>query len=258
MLAGNPDLTTLEEQDNFRDAHRELLLAPVRSSAGVRLPPETLGEMAAEYWRRVRAESRAARAGHLHRQAADEPRRDAGHPPAVPGCEVRLALRDPRDVIVSCFRNHFAVNAAMYQFLTLETAARYYDAVMTSAESRASGCRSRPCPALGGRRLRPPGRGDELMGFLGQPWTDDVLKYMETASRREIYTPSATQVIEPIYKSAMGQWRRYEAELAPVLPVLEPWDGIRPTGLQALLVDVEQRRRAPSRRTRRATGRSCW
>ena len=68
-----------------------------------------------------------------------------------------------------------------------------------------------------------PGEAKKLMDFLEQPWTDDVLKYTETASRRAIFTPSATQVIQPIYQTSMGQWRRYEAQLAPVLPVLEAW-----------------------------------
>jgi len=62
-----------------------------------------------------------------------------------------------------------------------------------------------------------------IAAYESGAWPEDVLKYTETASRREIYTPSATQVIQPIYKTSMGQWRRYEAQLAPVLPVLAPW-----------------------------------
>jgi hypothetical protein len=30
-------------------------------------------------------------------------------------------------------------------------------------------------------------------------------------------------VIKPIYASSMGQWRRYETELAPIRPILAPW-----------------------------------
>jgi len=42
--------------------------------------------------------------------------------------------RDSRDVILSCLRNRFAMNAAMFQFLSPETATDYYDAVMSLAE----------------------------------------------------------------------------------------------------------------------------
>ena len=50
-----------------------------------------------------------------------------------PEAKVLFALRDPRDVVFSCFRRRFQVNSAMFEFLTLERAAAYYDAVMTLA-----------------------------------------------------------------------------------------------------------------------------
>jgi hypothetical protein len=30
-------------------------------------------------------------------------------------------------------------------------------------------------------------------------------------------------VVEPIYTRAAGRWEHYREQLAPVLPVLEPW-----------------------------------
>ena len=42
--------------------------------------------------------------------------------------------RDPRDVVLSCFRRHFRVNASTYQMAGLERAARHYDAVMRLIE----------------------------------------------------------------------------------------------------------------------------
>jgi hypothetical protein len=137
-----------------------------------------------------------------------------------------LALRDPRGVIVSCFRNHFAINAAMFQFLSLEGAARYYDAVMTSAEV----ARERLPLSLHVVRyedvvadLR--GEAMRLMEFLGQPWTENVLKYTETASRREIYTPSATQVIQPIYKTSMVSGGATKRSSRPCCPCSSPGYG---------------------------------
>jgi hypothetical protein len=50
-----------------------------------------------------------------------------------------------------------------------------------------------------------------------------MLNYRETALRREVATPSARQVIEPLYTRSIGRWRRYEQHLQPVLPVLAPW-----------------------------------
>ena len=225
VLAGHPDLATLEEQDNFRDAHRELLMAPGALERWSTLPPETLSEWRADYWQRVTKKSGELAAGRLY---VDKLPMNLAVLPVIhllfPEAKILFALRDPRDVIVSCFRSHFAVNAAMFQFLTLEGAARYYDAVMTVAE------RSRERLPIDVHVVRYEEVVDNLqreatraLGFLGLPWADDVLKFTETAGRRAIFTPSATQVIKPIYASSMGQWRRYEAELAPIRPILAPW-----------------------------------
>jgi tetratricopeptide (TPR) repeat protein len=225
VLAGHPDITTLEEQDNFRDAHGELLLAPGALERWSELSPETLTKWRAEYWRRVGVKSGSLAAGRIY---LDKLPMNLAVMPVIhllfPDAKFIFALRDPRDVIVSCFRSHFAVNAAMYQFLTLAGASRYYDAVMALAEL------SRERLPLAVHVVRYEHVVENLrneatraLGFLALPWADDVLKFTETAGRREIFTPSATQVIRPIYSSSIGQWRRYEAELAPVLPVLEPW-----------------------------------
>ena len=41
---------------------------------------------------------------------------------------------DPRDVVLSCFRRTFMMNASMFEFTTLERSARFYDAVMRLSE----------------------------------------------------------------------------------------------------------------------------
>ena len=47
-----------------------------------------------------------------------------------PDARILFALRDPRDVVLSCFRRRFAMNAGMYEFTRLDFAAAYYGAVM--------------------------------------------------------------------------------------------------------------------------------
>jgi len=62
-----------------------------------------------------------------------------------------------------------------------------------------------------------------LCAFLGVPFEPGMLNYRETALSREISTPSARQVIEPLYNRSIGRWRRYEQDLKPVLPALTAW-----------------------------------
>jgi hypothetical protein len=120
----------------------------------------------------------------------------------------------------------------MFQFLSLETTARYYDAVMRLGEA----ARARLPLRLHVLRYEDV-VGDfrptitSLLEFLGLTWNEDVTKYADAANRRHIRTPSATQVIQPLYRSSLGQWRHYARQLEPVMPILDPW--VRAFGYQS-------------------------
>jgi hypothetical protein len=53
-----------------------------------------------------------------------------------------------------------------------------------------------------------------LVEFCGADFEEQCLRFHET--RRQIKTPSASQVRQPIYQSSVGRWRRYEQELEPL------------------------------------------
>jgi tetratricopeptide (TPR) repeat protein len=225
VLAGHPEVTTLDERDNFRDSHGPLLLEAGAMERWSSMPGMILTTLRRAYWERVEKaqpedRKRAVYVDKLPMNLAVLPVLHLLFPEA----KIVLALRDPRDVIVSCFRSRFELNAAMIQFLSLDNAARYYDAVMGLAQVTRETVRL-PLHVLRYEDLVEDLRGEsmKLTEFLGLPWSEETLNYVETARRRAIRTPSATQVIRPIYSSSIGQWRRYEAQLAPVLPVLEPW-----------------------------------
>ena len=58
--------------------------------------------------------------------------------------------------------------------------------------------------------------------FAGLAWTDAFRAFDKTAQARGVRTASATQVRRGLYDGG-GRWRRYQTELAPVLPILAPW-----------------------------------
>lgn len=142
-----------------------------------------------------------------------------------PSARFILALRDPRDCVLSAFKQRFGMNPAMYRMLSLDDAAAYYDAAMSAGvraldalpDNRVIQVRYEDCVDDLEREAR------RLIEFLSLEWSDDVLAYRDRAKKREISTPSAPQVVQPIYKSSAGRWRDYAKELAPVLPVLNPW-----------------------------------
>ena len=62
----------------------------------------------------------------------------------------------------------------------------------------------------------------QLCEFLGIEWSAQMRDFARTARRRGVSTMSATQVSKPLYDGSK-QWRRYEEQLGPILPILEPW-----------------------------------
>ncbi len=62
------------------------------------------------------------------------------------------------------------------------------------------------------------GQARRIIEYCGLPWDERCLSFHETD--RPVRTASATQVRQPIYKSAVGRWRVYENELTPLLAAL--------------------------------------
>lgn len=141
-----------------------------------------------------------------------------------PDARILFAVRDPRDVILSCFQQRFGMNAAMYRFLKLENAAAYYDQVMGLAVAARDQCAFTLHEVRYERVVADlEGEARQGLGFLGLEWDPGVMDYREGARARHINTPSVAQVVEPIYTRSMGKWRNYERHLAPILSQLEPW-----------------------------------
>jgi len=159
-----------------------------------------------------------------------------------PDAKIIFALRDPRDVVLSCYQQRFAINVGMAQFLELDRAGAYYGQVMSLFEL----CRERLGLDLHQVRYEDvvgdlESAARALCAFLGVPFEPGMLNYRETALSREIATPSARQVIEPLYNRSIGRWRRYEEELKPVLPELGVWAACEPVACErALRLDAKR------------------
>jgi Flp pilus assembly protein TadD len=142
-----------------------------------------------------------------------------------PDAPVIFALRHPCDAVLSCFMQNFRINQAMASFLTLENAARFYDAAMDYWMQ----CRELLPLRVHEVRYEDLVQDREavlhpLLDFLDLAWEDGVLRHEETAkSRGFIRTPSYAQVTEGIYKRARGRWERYRDRMDGVLDILAPW-----------------------------------
>jgi tetratricopeptide (TPR) repeat protein len=224
ILGSHPEVTTLEERASMIKAELEFV---VRKDGVTRLAgvlEDFLEPYREDYWRRV---------ADLGVDVRDKVFVDK-HPFATvrlplihkmfPSAKILFAVRDPRDVVFSCFRRAFKMNHGTYTFTDLEEAARYYAAAMEA------GAVYRAELDLDLHMIRYEdlvadfeGQVRAFCDFLGLSWSDDLTAFAERARSGRIATPSSAQVARGLYSEGVGQWRDYAEHLAPIMPILAPW-----------------------------------
>jgi Tfp pilus assembly protein PilF len=142
-----------------------------------------------------------------------------------PHARFLLALRHPADCVLSCFMQNFALNDAMANLTTIADAAALYDRTMTLWQHYRAvlplEVHELRYEALVGDFDRTVG---DALAFIGVDWDANVRNFNATAlARGRVDTPSYAQVTRPLSVGAIGRWRRYRAEMAPVLPGLLAW-----------------------------------
>jgi tetratricopeptide (TPR) repeat protein len=141
-----------------------------------------------------------------------------------PEAKIVFALRDPRDVVLSCFRHRFDVSPETFEFLDLEDCAHYYASVMHLAKLYRE---KLPLRLLFHRYEDMVDDFDPsvqaVCEFIGVEWRRSMRDFAGGADIINEGSVSAAQVKRGLYKGAAGQWRRYRKQLEPILPILQPW-----------------------------------
>lgn len=144
---------------------------------------------------------------------------------ALPRAKIVHVMRDPMDTCLSCYSKLFT-RGQNYSYELAELG-RYYRAYSDLMRHW--------------REILPEGRFldvqyEDVVGDIGGQarrllahceldWDERVLAFHR--SERTVSTASASQVRQPIYKSSVARWRKYEAHLGPLLEALrdlEPRD----------------------------------
>ncbi len=141
-----------------------------------------------------------------------------------PNAPILVALRDPRDVIISNFKQFFGANNFNANFLTQEGTVEFYaDVMQLWLQVR---------PHLPGpwREVRYEDvvtdfetTLKDVLDFLGLAWDDNYLGFHNKAKTRFIFTPSASDVVKPVYTNAVGRWQGYTRQLAPFAGKQKLW-----------------------------------
>jgi tetratricopeptide (TPR) repeat protein len=224
VLASHGEVQTMEERTCLMDSAAEFFGSDAGLDRLAALADAELDHWRARYWQRV-AESGVVPSSPVF---VDKMPLNAVFLPLVaklfPGARILLALRDPRDVVLSCFRRRFAMNAGMYEFTRLDSAAAYYAAVMQLMQVYGD---KLALPVLEARHESLvadfAGEAKRLCAFLGLSYRDEMAGFAKRAQSQNIDTPSGAQLAHGLSDAGLAQWRRYVRELEPVVPVLAPF-----------------------------------
>jgi len=224
VLLSDPAVVHVEERDTLGDTRPEFLSDPEALERLADAPALILENARAAYWQRVRGFGVAPEG----RIVIDKQPLSTVDLPLIwrlfPDAKILFALRDPRDVVLSVFRRYFEVNATTFELLRLEDTARYYAEVMRWGQL----CRDTLGLDLHMHRYEDMVSGFEasaraVCDFLGIAWSEAMRDFSAGARQETIRSPSAAQVRRPLYREGVGQWRGYAKEMAPALPILQPW-----------------------------------
>jgi tetratricopeptide (TPR) repeat protein len=141
-----------------------------------------------------------------------------------PEMKFLIALRDPRDVVLSCFMQHLPLNQVGAACLTVAGTVEEYASLMNTWQT------IKPRIANAFLEVRYEDMVENLeavarpaLEFLGVPWDARVLGFDEHARQKTVRSPTYADVTQPVYKRAVGRWRNYQKYLEPHLAKLEPF-----------------------------------
>jgi tetratricopeptide (TPR) repeat protein len=142
-----------------------------------------------------------------------------------PNAKILMAIRDPRDCVLSAFMQNFARTPELSPFLTLESGARYYVEIMNlwqgyqevlqldSLEFTYEKLVSHTRVTL-----------EKILFHIGEPWDDAVLQHDRHLTFDDaIKTPSARDVTNQVYSRAIHRWHNYAEHIRPIQPLLKPF-----------------------------------
>lgn len=140
---------------------------------------------------------------------------------SLPAAKIVLVRRNPMDTCLSNFRQLFAVSFSYYNYqYSIKDTAHYYR-LFDDLMSFWTHLYQDRIYVLDYERLieNPEVESQSLISFCGLDWEENCLKFYE--NKTVVATASAMQVREPMYKSSLARWRKYESDLAEAKAIFD-------------------------------------
>ena len=140
---------------------------------------------------------------------------------ALPGAKIIVLRRNALDTCLSNFRQLFSLNSPYYQYSfniidTAEYFCLFNDLMHFWRDRYPSTIHEIQYESL---VAQPRENTEKLLAACGLEWQESCLNFHKNSDA--VATASAMQVRQPINTTAVARWRKYEQQLAPLLPIFE-------------------------------------
>jgi Flp pilus assembly protein TadD len=219
ILGAHPDVAALDEPGAFTR------IAAAMFNASPQLPPARLNIIRRRYIEAIQQEPEGKTEGKLILDKNPSPTLKLRiWLRLFPELRVIIALRDPRDVVISCYFQNIPLNPFNANFLSLERTATHYanlmDVWLAVRQWEGFAWIETRYEDIVANLAR---EGRRVTEFLGLSWHQEQARFHEKSSRKQMYSPTYHDASQPIYARSVARWRAYERHLTTIQPILEPY-----------------------------------
>lgn len=224
VLMRHPDIISLEEKNTFDAAVLDFMRDRSTATRFAATGSRELEFYRDDYWNRVRSYGANPSGKIFIDKHPFNTLKIALIYKLFPDSKIIFCVRDPRDVVLSCFRRRFDLNSSMYEFLDLQRTARLYDRTMHLADVF-RGIQKVDEHKLVYERLVLDFETEarSMCDFIGAKWHADLIDFSSRAKGGGVASASSAQIARGLYQDGIGHWKRYREQLAPAMDTLRPW-----------------------------------
>lgn len=224
VLAGHPDIEVMHERDCLSDAVRDFIVPQDGLERLGALPDEALVTYRKSYWQKARDWGYPAK----RKVFVDKSPLATSLLPLIarlfPAAKILFVYRDPRDVVLSCFRRRFAMTEQKYEMLTLDGIAACYGSLMGFADFWREKFRLDVFDTRHEAVLADfESETTRICDFLSVTFDPAMKDFASRARSANIDIPNSADLARGLSREGEGHWRNYRNELMPIMPALAPW-----------------------------------